>query len=181
MSIENTLERIADSLERLVDLQAGRNLLLESAALARAAAAEEAETAAAEVAEAAVEKAATRGRGRPRKNAEEPKAEAPAAPAEEVKAEEAAPQPEPAKEALKAEATAPAESAPAANVPTVEQLQLRAPKLAQKFGKEAVTGLIKKINPAAGNISGMDDAQRVAFWAALDALEAGATTDAEFG
>ena len=48
MSIENTLERIADSLERLVDLQAGRNLLLESAALARAGAAE--------VAEAAVEK-----------------------------------------------------------------------------------------------------------------------------
>jgi hypothetical protein len=175
MSIENTLERIADSLERLVDLQAGRNLLLESAALARAAAAEEAETAAAEVAEAAVEKAATRGRGRPRKNAEEPKAEAVAAPVptEEVKTKEAvvAAQPEPV----------PAAPAPAANAPTVEQLQLRAPKLAQKFGKEAVTGLIKKINPAAGNISGMDDAQRVAFWAALDALEAGATTDAEFG
>ena len=178
MSIENTLERIADSLERLVDLQAGRNLLLEAG------------TATAEVAEAAVEKAATRGRGRPRKNAEEPKAEAPAAPAEEVKAEapkveEPASQPEPAKEAPKAEATAPAESAPAesapaANVPTVEALQLRAPKLAQKFGKEAVTGLIKKINPAAGNISSMDDAQRVAFWAALDGLEAGATSDAEF-
>lgn len=173
MSIENTLERIADSLERLVDLQAGRNLLLEAG------------TATAEVAEAAVEKAATRGRGRPRKNAEEPKAEAPAAPAEEVKAEapkveEPASQPEPAKEAPKAEATAPAESAPAANVPSVEALQLRAPKLAQKFGKEAVTGLIKKINPAAGNISSMDDAQRVAFWAALDGLEAGATSDAEF-
>lgn len=173
MTIENTLERIADSLERLVDLQAGRNLLLEAG------------TATAEVAEAAVEKAATRGRGRPRKNAEEPKAEAPAAPAEEVKAEapkveEPASQPEPAKEAPKAEATAPAESAPAANVPSVEALQLRAPKLAQKFGKEAVTGLIKKINPAAGNISSMDDAQRVAFWAALDGLEAGATSDAEF-
>lgn len=173
MSIENTLERIADSLERLVDLQAGRNLLLEAG------------TATAEVAEAAVEKAATRGRGRPRKNADEPKAEAPAAPAEEVKAEapkveEPASQPEPAKEAPKAEATAPAESAPAANVPSVEALQLRAPKLAQKFGKEAVTGLIKKINPAAGNISSMDDAQRVAFWAALDGLEAGATSDAEF-
>ena len=163
MSIENTLERIADSLERLVDLQAGRNLLLEAG------------TAAAEVAEAAVEKAATRGRGRPRKNAEEPKAEAVAAPVptEEVKTEEAvvAAQPEPV----------PAAPTPAANAPTVEQLQLRAPKLAQKFGKEAVTGLIKKINPAAGNISGMDEAQRVAFWAALDALEAGATTDAEFG
>ena len=176
MSIENTLERIAVSLERLVDLQAGRNLLLESVALARAEAAE--------ATDAAVEKAATRGRGRPRKT-EEPKAEAAPtpAPAEEVKTaaskvEEPAPQPEPVKEAPKAEAPA---AAPAANVPTVEALQLRAPKLAQKFGKEAVTGLIKKINPAAGNISGMDDAQRVAFWAALDALEAGATTDAEFG
>lgn len=179
MSIENTLERIADSLERLVDLQAGRNLLLEAG------------TAAAEVAEAAVEKAATRGRGRPRKNAEEQKAEAPAAPAEEVKAEEAAPQPEPAKEAapqpeptkeeLKAEATAPAEPAPAANVPTVEALQLRAPKLAQKFGKEAVTGLIKKINPDWGNISTMDDAQRIAFSAGLDEIEKGATSESEFG
>lgn len=173
MSIENTLERIADSLERLVDLQAGRNLLLESAALAR--------VEAAEVAEAAVEKAATRGRGRPRKNAEEPKADAPAAPAEEVKAEEAAPQPEPAKEESKAEATAPAESAPAANVPTVESLQLRAPKLAQKFGKEAVTGLIKKINPDWGNISTMDDAQRIAFSAGLDKLEKRDTSESEFG
>lgn len=166
MSIENTLERIADLLERLVDLQAGRNLILEAG------------TTAAEGADAAVEKT-TRGRGRPRKNAEEPQTGEATAPAkaEDPKAE-AAPQPEPAKEAPKA--TAPT-SAPA-NVPTVEQLQLRAPKLAQKFGKEAVTGLIKKINPAAGNISGMDDGQRVAFWAALDALETGATaTDAEFG
>ena len=169
MSIENTLERIADSLERLVDLQSGRNLLLEAG------------TAAAEVAEAAVEKAATRGRGRPRKNAEEPKAEAPAAPDEGVKAAEAAPQPEPAKEAPKAEATTPAESAPAANVPTVEDLQLRAPKLAQKFGKEAVTGLIKKINPDWGNISTMDDAQRVAFSAGLDEIEKGVTSESEFG
>lgn len=167
MSIENTLERIADSLERLVDLQAGRNLLLEAG------------TAAAEVAEAAVEKAATRGRGRPRKNAEGPKAEAPAAPAEEVKAEEVAPQPEPAMEAPTE--TAPAESAPAANVPTVEALQLRAPKLAQKFGKEAVTGLIKKINPDWGNISTMDDAQRIAFSAGLDEIEKGATSESEFG
>ena len=175
MSIENTLERIATSLERLVDLQAGRNLLLESAALAR--------TEAAEAAEAAVEKAATRGRGRPRKTEEPKAAEVPTpAPADEgkteaPKVEEPASQPEPVKEAPKAEAPA---AAPAANVPTVEQLQLRAPKLAQKFGKEAVTGLIKKINPAAGNISSMDDAQRVAFWAALDGLESGATSDAEF-
>lgn len=167
MSIENTLERIADSLERLVDLQVGRNLILEAGT-------------AAEGADATIEKPATRGRGRPRKNAEEPQTGEAAAPAkaEDPKAEASPqPEPEPAKEASKAAAPT---SAPA-NVPTVEQLQLRAPKLAQKFGKEAVTGLIKKINPAAGNISGMDDGQRVAFWAALDALEAGATTDAEFG
>lgn len=168
MSIENTLERIADSLERLVDLQVGRNLILEAGT-------------AAEGADATIEKPATRGRGRPRKNAEEPQTGEAAAPAkaEDPKAEASPqPEPEPAKEASKAAAPT---SAPA-NVPTVEQLQLRAPKLAQKFGKEAVTGLIKKINPAAGNISGMDDGQRVAFWAALDALETGATaTDAEFG
>ena len=175
MTIENTLERIAVSLERLVDLQAGRNLLLESAALAR--------TEAAEAAEATVEKAATRGRGRPRKT-EEPKAEeVPSpAPADEVKTEapkveEPAPQPEPVKEAPKAEAPA---ATPAINAPTVEQLQMRAPSLAKKFGGQVST-LVKQINPTGQNISSMTDEMRVALWAALDGLEAGATTDAEFG
>ena len=44
-----------------------------------------------------------------------------------------------------------------------------------------MTGLIKKINPDWGNISTMDDAQRVAFSAGLDEIEKGATSESEFG
>ena len=171
MTIENTLERIAVSLERLVDLQAGRNLLLESVALARAEAAE--------ATDAAVEKAATRGRGRPRKT-EEPKVEEPAAPVQEVEAEEPAP-------AAKTKAAEPAPTpaveetkALVSNAPTVEQLQMRAPALAKKFGGQ-VSNLVKQINPTKQNISSMTDEMRDALWAALDGLEAGATSNAEFG
>lgn len=167
MTIENTLERIAVSLERLVDLQAGRNLILEAGA------------AAVEAAEVAVEKATTRGRGRPRKT-EEPKVEEPVASVQEVEAEDPAP-------VAKTRAAEPAPTqaaeetkAPAINAPTVEQLQMRAPSLAKKFGGQVST-LVKQINPVGQNISSMTDEMRVALWAALDGLEAGATSNAEFG
>jgi hypothetical protein len=64
--IETTLERIATALERIADLQAGRNLILEAG------------SAAAEVAEVAVEKAASRGRRKKNDEPAEPKVETPA-------------------------------------------------------------------------------------------------------
>jgi hypothetical protein len=147
MSIENTLTRIADALERLVDLNAGRNLLLEQ------------QTGATEVAEVADEvvKTASR-RGRPRKTEKEEPATTPA-PAEE-----------------KTEPSAEKTEGP--KIPTIEELQLRAPALAQKHGK-IVADLVRKCNPDQGNISSMTDVQRMAFAAALDELE-GATAGAEF-
>ena len=43
-----------------------------------------------------------------------------------------------------------------------------------------VSNLVKQINPTKQNISSMTDEMRVALWAALDGLEAGATSNAEF-
>lgn len=163
MTIENTLTRIADALERIADLQAGRNLILEAG------------SAAAEVAGAAVEKAATRGRKKKEETASDTaSAQAPAPAADATSA--------PVTENTNTNTTAASEPETKATstAPTVEQLQLRGPDLIKKFGKDNVTGLIKKINPAQGNISSMTDEQRTELWAAWDALEVGATTDAEF-
>jgi hypothetical protein len=158
MTIENTLERIATALEALLEVSAARNVLLENTPSAAAAAA------AAE----AVTKASTKGRGKKAADPEpvaapETKVEPdPAASAETEKAE-----PEPAK-------TEPA----AASVPPLAKIQARATQLAQKLGKEKVLPLIQQMNPTGGNLSSMTPEQQAGFWAALDALELGLSTDA---
>jgi len=178
MTIEFTLTRIADALEALVELNAGRNLLLEGQA------------AAAEEAGGAIEKAATRGR-RSRKAAEQ----APEPEKAEATPEKAEPAPEPEKDAPAAEkepeVEKPAPAAEKAPEPTkkdeavtksvnVNQVQARAVALSKSIGKEKVLPLIQQLNPEGKNISTMNQTQLNGLWAALDALELGAAEGSEF-
>lgn len=132
-NIAAALTRIADAQERLVDLAAGANLLLE-AKVSTSQAEAEAEAAAAEV----VEKAATRGR--PRKKPE-PAAEEPAVAAAEPASDQAAA----AKEEPVAEAPAPAaepvKTQPAAEAPAFNREQ--AIRALQKQAADKMAQLIR--------------------------------------
>lgn len=143
MSIETNIERIATALEKLIDLQAGRNLVLEAQAA-------QPQPDATEAAAEAVEKAATKGR---RKKADpEPKEEP-------VVEKEQAPEPE-------AE-----EAAPAA--PAVAEVQKRAAQLAAKHSKQVIFDLIGKAEGADGKISKHTPEQLVTLMALFDELEVG--------
>ena len=125
MSIEAQFERIATALERLADLAAGQNLILEGVALAAPASAEAAE---------AVEKAATRGR---RKKAEA--VGAPDAAADEADLRPVLLSPSPVETSNPIPASTPAQPDP---VP-LETLQAKAASVSAKKGKDPVVALIK--------------------------------------